>query len=91
MISSLNKRIKNLEEAADINSTTITTTNTTISNAVITKISSIASYDNEIFIRSVAMAKVNDNGSNEKVANCTVTRTDAGRYTLTFKKARPTS
>jgi hypothetical protein len=60
-------------------------------NTSIANISSIASYDNEIYIRSIAMAKVNDNGANEKVANCTVTRTDVGRYTLTLNKARPTS
>ena len=66
MISSLNNRITNLEEAADINSTTITTTNATISNATIINVSSISTYDNDIFIRVIAMAKVDNNGNNEK-------------------------
>lgn len=91
MISSLNNRITNLEEATDINSTTITTTNANITNATITNISSISTYDNDIFIRVIAMAKVNDNGANEKVANCVVTRTGVGEYTLTLNKPRPTS
>jgi hypothetical protein len=91
MISSLNNRITNLEEVTDINATTITTTNATISNATITNVSSISTYDNDIFIRVIAMAKVDNNGNNEKKANCVVLRTGIGEYTLTLNKPRPTS
>ena len=40
-------------------------------------------------ITTVAIAKVDSDGTNTRVRGCTVTRTDTGRYTCTFTNALP--
>ena len=47
--------------------------------------------NSETFIRTVAMAKIESNGANTKAINCSVNRTNVGRYTFTFTSPRPTA
>ena len=47
--------------------------------------------NSETFIRTVAIAKIESNGANTKVVNCSVSRTNVGRYTFTFSSPRPTA
>ncbi len=47
--------------------------------------------NNETFIRTIAIAKIESNGANSKAINCSVNRTNTGRYTFTFTSPRPTA
>jgi hypothetical protein len=47
--------------------------------------------NNETFIRTIAIAKIESNGANTKAVNCSVNRTNTGRYTFTFTSPRPTA
>ena len=47
--------------------------------------------NNETFIRTIAIAKIESNGANTKAINCSVNRTNTGRYTFTFTSPRPTA
>ena len=42
-------------------------------------------------LRPVVMAKVQQNGINERTFNCSIIRTGVGNYTFTFDSPRPTS
>ena len=47
--------------------------------------------NSETFIRTIAIGKIESNGANTKVVNCSVNRTNVGRYTFTFTNPRPTA
>ena len=47
--------------------------------------------NSETFIRTIAMAKIESNGANIKAINCSVNRTNTGRYTFSFTNPRPTA
>jgi len=59
--------------------------NTNVSNLVPEKINGLDA------ITTIAIAKVQGDGTNDKAVNCSVVRNSAGKYTATFSSARPDS
>ena len=68
------------------NNTVTSTTDLTINSLTIN-----ANLNSETFIRTVACAKILSSGANSKAINCSVNRTNTGRYTFTFNSPRPTA
>ena len=68
------------------NNTITSTTDLTINSLTIN-----TNLNSETFIRTIACAKILSGGANTKAINCSVNRTNVGRYTFTFTNPRPTA
>jgi len=75
-----------LDISNNLNVNGLTTLNeVNVSNLVPEKINGLDA------ITTIAIAKVQGDGTNDKAVNCSVARNSAGKYTATFSSARPDS
>jgi hypothetical protein len=66
----------------------LTTSTTNVSNSNISNLTIDNNLNGYAFIRTVAIAKILGNGTNNKAVGCTVTRTAVGRYSCVLDVAR---